>query len=100
MHLHPSPQDFRNLAEHHNLVAVWAELAADYETPLAAFRKIARPGTHAFLLESAENTQVSGRYWMRPNWWAWCPPHSSASHCWAYAASRLVLVGKRTRILS
>lgn len=50
------------MAARHNLVAVWAELAADYETPLAAFRKIARPGTHAFLLESAENSQVSGRY--------------------------------------
>jgi len=62
MHLHPSPADFRALATRHNLVAVWAELAADYETPLAAFRKLARPGVHAFLLESAENSQVSGRY--------------------------------------
>jgi len=62
MHLHPSPEDFRALTTHHNLVAVWAELAADYETPLAAFRKMAQPGQHAFLLESAENSQVSGRY--------------------------------------
>ena len=62
MHLHPSPEEFRALTESHNLVAVWAELASDYETPLAAFRKIVEPGTHAFLLESAENSQVSGRY--------------------------------------
>jgi anthranilate synthase component 1 len=62
MHLHPSLEEFRTLATGHNLVAVWAELAADYETPLAAFRRIACPGTHAFLLESAENSQVSGRY--------------------------------------
>ena len=62
MILHPPLEDFRRLATQYNVVAVWAELAADYETPLAAFRKIARPGTHAFLLESAENTQVSGRY--------------------------------------
>ncbi|MFN0125220.1 MAG: anthranilate synthase component I [Verrucomicrobiales bacterium] len=62
MQLHPSLDDFRTLAADHNLVAVWVELAADYETPLAAFRKLARPGVHAFLLESAENTQVSGRY--------------------------------------
>ena len=62
MQLYPSPGEFRSLTAHHNLVAVWAELAADYETPLAAFRKIAQPGQHAFLLESAENSQVSGRY--------------------------------------
>ncbi len=62
MQLHPSPEEFRSLAANHNLVAVWAELAADYETPLTAFRKLARPGVPAFLLESAENTQISGRY--------------------------------------
>lgn len=62
MILHPSPDDFRDLASRYSLVAVWAEVAADYETPLAAFRKIAQPGTHAFLLESAENTEASGRY--------------------------------------
>ena len=44
-----------------NLVPVWAELAADYETPLSAFRKI-HDGRHGFLLESAELTQHSGRY--------------------------------------
>jgi len=60
--LRPSWDEFCSLAHSHNLVAVWAELAADYETPLAAFRKIAVPGQHAFLLESAENSQVSGRY--------------------------------------
>ncbi len=62
MTLHPTPDAFHDLAHRHALVAVWAEVAADYETPLAAFRKIARPGVHAFLLESAENTEASGRY--------------------------------------
>jgi anthranilate synthase component 1 len=62
MHLRPSLDEFRSLGSRHNLVSVWAELAADYETPLAAFRKIAVAGKHAFLLESAENTEVSGRY--------------------------------------
>jgi hypothetical protein len=44
-----------------NLVPVMAELAADYETPLSAFQKI-HDGRCAFLLESAELTQHSGRY--------------------------------------
>ncbi|MGI8602911.1 MAG: anthranilate synthase component I [Verrucomicrobiales bacterium] len=60
--LHPSLEEFRHLSRSHNVVAVWAELAADYETPLSAFRKIAREDEDAFLFESAENTQVSGRF--------------------------------------
>jgi anthranilate synthase component 1 len=60
--LRPTPEEFRRIDPRYNLAAVWAELAADYETPLLAFRKIAREGGHAFLLESAENTEVSGRY--------------------------------------
>jgi anthranilate synthase component 1 len=42
-------------------VPVVAELTADYETPLSAFQKI-HDGRCAFLLESAELTQHSGRY--------------------------------------
>ncbi len=60
--LRPSLDEFTALSHQHNLVAVWAELTADYETPLSAFRKIAAPGSHAFLFESAEATSVSGRY--------------------------------------
>ncbi len=58
----PSLDEFRALASQHSMVPVWAELAADYETPLLAFRKIARPGSHSFLLESADASQLSGRY--------------------------------------
>ena len=60
--LRPSLEEFRTLCRQHNLVAVWTELAADYETPLSAFRKLEPDGGHAFLLESAENSEVSGRY--------------------------------------
>ena len=35
-----------------------------------------------------------GRCWAIPNWSASCPPHRSASRCWDYAASLLMLVGK------
>jgi len=61
LHLQPDFDAFRALAAKGNLVPVMAELAADYETPLSAFQKI-HDGRSAFLLESAELTQHSGRY--------------------------------------
>ena len=61
LHLQPDFDAFRALAAKGNLVPGIAELAADYETPLSAFQKI-HDGRCAFLLESAELTQHSGRY--------------------------------------
>lgn len=60
-HLQPDFESFQALAGKGNLVPVVVELAADYETPLSAFQKI-HDGRCAFLLESAELTQSSGRY--------------------------------------
>ena len=40
---------------------VYAQLAADFETPLSAYLKI-RDGRYAFLFESAESTDASGRW--------------------------------------
>ncbi|MGB1260451.1 MAG: anthranilate synthase component I [Akkermansiaceae bacterium] len=57
----PSPEEFRSLAEQGNVVPVYAQLAADFETPLSAFIKISGGG-EAFLFESAESTGDSGRY--------------------------------------
>ena len=54
----PSLEEFRALAEKGNVVPVYAQLAADFETPLSAYLKI-RDGQHAFLLESAESTEFS-----------------------------------------
>jgi anthranilate synthase component 1 len=59
--LQPSFDEFQTLAAQGNLIAVWAELTADYETPLSAFEKIA-DGAPRFLFESAETTGFSGRY--------------------------------------
>jgi anthranilate synthase component 1 len=61
LHLQPDFPAFQSLAEKGSLVPVVAELTADYETPLSAFQKI-HDGRCAFLLESAELTQHSGRY--------------------------------------
>ena len=57
----PSLEEFRKLAEQGNVVPVCAQLAADFETPISAFLKI-RDGQHAFLFESAESTDASGRW--------------------------------------
>ncbi|MFZ4767435.1 MAG: chorismate-binding protein, partial [Roseimicrobium sp.] len=59
--LQPDFETFTARAQQGNLVPVWVELAADYETPLSAFRQI-HDGRYGFLLESAELTQHSGRY--------------------------------------
>jgi len=60
-YLQPTFDTFTTSAQQGNLVPVWVELAADYETPLSAFQQIF-DGRHGFLLESAELTQHSGRY--------------------------------------
>lgn len=52
----------RLAAAGHNLIPVFTELAADYETPLSVYQKLAEPGSASFLFESAEMTSDSGRY--------------------------------------
>ncbi|MEN9362064.1 MAG: Anthranilate synthase component 1 [Verrucomicrobiota bacterium] len=63
----PSLDDARRLATQGNLIPVYAEILADMETPVSAFRKIAydesgRRLPHAFLLESVEGGERIGRY--------------------------------------
>ena len=57
----PSLEEFRELAKQGNVVPVYAQLASDFETPLSAFVKVAGD-KNAFLFESAESTDASGRY--------------------------------------
>lgn len=59
--LQPSLDEFVGLTKRGNVVPVWAELTADYETPLSAFEKLAVDGPR-FLFESAEMTNHAGRY--------------------------------------
>ncbi|MEM7010748.1 MAG: anthranilate synthase component I [Verrucomicrobiota bacterium] len=60
--LQPSLKEFRSLAKEGNVVPVYAELTADYETPVAAFEKISQASQNAFLFESAEKSDQIGRY--------------------------------------
>lgn len=58
----PSEREFEQLAaQGFNLIPIAHEVAADLETPVSAFLKIAR-GDYAFLLESVRGGEKWGRY--------------------------------------
>ena len=57
----PSLEVFAGLAEQGNVVPVFTQLAADFETPLSAYLKL-RDNRQSFLLESAESTEKAGRW--------------------------------------
>src|SRR6202795_4500217 len=59
--LFPSLPDFKELAEKGNLIPIFTEFVADYETPIAVFEKIDN-GVRSFLFESAESNDHVGRY--------------------------------------
>jgi anthranilate synthase component 1 len=59
--LSPTREEFRALAAQGNLIPIFAELAADLDTPLSAFLRL-RPGPYAFLLESVEGGEKWARY--------------------------------------
>ncbi len=57
----PSLEIFAQLAQRGNVVPVYTQLAADFETPLSAYLKL-RDDRHSFLLESAESSEKGGRW--------------------------------------
>jgi len=59
--LFPSRSEFKELAAQGNLIPIYTEFVADYETPIAVFEKIDN-GVRSFLLESAESNDHVGRY--------------------------------------
>src|SRR5258708_40290094 len=62
MALLPPEEQFEQLAKQgFNLIPVTREIAADLETPVSAFLKVAR-GDYAFLLESVRGGEKWGRY--------------------------------------
>ena len=58
----PSLRDFQRLAKSHSLVPVTRTVAADLETPVSAFLRVAATEPEAFLLESVEGGEHVGRY--------------------------------------
>ncbi|MDP4624450.1 MAG: anthranilate synthase component I [Akkermansiaceae bacterium] len=57
----PSLEAFKDFSKQGNVVPVFTQLAADFETPLSAYIKL-RDAKHSFLLESAEATDKGGRW--------------------------------------
>ena len=61
-HTTPGLQEFERLAREHTLVPVFRTVAADLETPVSAFLRVAANEPEAFLLESVEGGEHVGRY--------------------------------------
>ena len=59
--IYPSQKDFLRLAKKGNLIPVYKEILADFDTPLSSFKKIDR-GQYAYLLESVEGGERLARY--------------------------------------
>lgn len=57
----PDRDSFCKLAQQGNLIPVYKELLADYDTPVSALKKLDQ-GKYAFLLESVEGGERIGRY--------------------------------------
>jgi anthranilate synthase component 1 len=62
MKIQPDFETFTERCRQGNLIPVWAEILADSETTISAFRKLAADGQYAFLLESVEHGENLGRY--------------------------------------
>lgn len=57
----PSFIEFKKKLKKGNLIPVWQEVLADFDTPVSAFKKI-ESGKYSFLLESVEGGEKWGRY--------------------------------------
>ena len=58
---YPDKQEFIHLAKKGNVIPVYRELLADFDSPLSAFLKIDE-GKFSYLLESVEDGERMGRY--------------------------------------
>ena len=61
MNIQPTKEAFLHLCEHGNVVPVYADLMADFETPVSAYAKLKGAGP-AYLLESIEGGDTVSRY--------------------------------------
>ena len=61
MNIHPSRENFVSLAAQGNIIPVYADLMADFETPVSAYAKLKEAGP-SYLLESVEGGENLSRY--------------------------------------
>lgn len=62
MQIFPQFDEFAQLADQGNLIPVYCELMADYETPVSVYAKLKADNESAFLLESIEGGANLNRY--------------------------------------
>ncbi|MEO7414405.1 MAG: anthranilate synthase component I, partial [Opitutaceae bacterium] len=61
MNVHPTREVFLSLATQGNVVPVYTDLMADFETPVSAYAKLKEAGP-SYLLESVEGGEHLSRY--------------------------------------
>ncbi len=61
MNIHPTREVFASLAAQGNVIPVYADLMADFETPVSAYAKLKNAGP-SYLLESVEGGENLSRY--------------------------------------
>ena len=62
MQVYPSRNEFRKHAHNGNLIPVYMDLMADFETPVSVYSKLKESGEPAYLLESIEGGANLNRY--------------------------------------
>jgi anthranilate synthase component 1 len=62
MQIFPTEDEFHQLATEGNLIPVYADLMADFETPVSVYAKLKEKGEPAYLLESIEDGSNLNRY--------------------------------------
>lgn len=62
MQIFPTEEEFKELSQQGNLVPVYADLMADFETPVSVYSKLKEEGEPAYLLESIEDGSNLNRY--------------------------------------
>ena len=61
MNIHPTREDFASLTAHGNVIPVYTDLMADFETPVSAYAKLKEAGP-SYLFESVEGGENLARY--------------------------------------
>ncbi|MBM3854337.1 MAG: anthranilate synthase component I [Verrucomicrobia bacterium] len=61
MNIHPTREEFAGLVAQGNVIPVYADLMADFETPVSAYAKLKQAGP-SYLLESVEGGEHLSRY--------------------------------------
>src|SRR5512147_3267998 len=61
MNIHPNREAFAGLATQGNVIPVYTDLMADFETPVSAYAKLKEAGP-SYLLESVEGGENLSRY--------------------------------------